>query len=269
MTAVATSNRPVITQETADDGRRIYLATYPDGTEWVGPSVTTVLQLSPKPWLAYFGAKAMAEELKDHIRDKKTITMTLVDACKKAHERVSLAGRDHGSMFHDVIEAYQMDPASWEDSLADKPEGVRIACETWRGWYRRSGLTPLMLESPVFFRGDGIRGGGHRAWCFGGKLDGIYQDPEGRITLADHKSSSVFDASFPLQTVAYSKAARENELVPQVDRLIINRCGKDGTHEVWDSADPKCWDFHPEKWPLLWKRFLALRQQWHVFEELR
>lgn len=264
MTAVVCPNRPVITQETdPDTGRRIYIATYPDGEEWVGPSVTTILQLSPKPWMPAFAAKAMAEELKDHIRDKRTITMTLVDACKKAHERVSRAGRDFGSQFHDVIEAYQNDPDSWEDKLADKPEEVRIACETWKGWYRRSGLTPLMLETPIFSRCGG------RAWCYGGKKDGLYVDPEGRNTLVDHKSSNVFDHTYPLQTVAYAKAVREMELVPDVQRLIINRCGKDGTHEVWDSADPKCWDFHPEKWPLLWKRFLALRQQWHVFEECR
>lgn len=262
MTALAEAPAPpVIEQVTDGDGKRVYVATYPDGESWTGPSVTTVLDLMPKDWMKPFIAKAVIAEAQDHVRAGTKITIGLLDSCKSAWQRKSTASMGIGTEFHSIVEAYQLDPSTWVERMALAPEEARVSCRTWREWYDQAGLSPLMLEQRIFSREGGQR------YCFGGTVDGLYEDSEGRIVLVDHKSSNFFSADYLIQTVAYNFAVREMGLVSTVDRIIIPMCGTRGGFELWDSAAPNCWDFHPERWPLLWRRWQALRNQWHWFRE--
>lgn len=70
---------------------------------------------------------------------------------------------------------------------------------------------------------------------FGGQCDMVYEDPNGKVVVADLKSSSSLRQSHRLQAVAYMKAVeRADEMPDSVDRV-----------EVWRiDPDDKVWQVH-------------------------
>lgn len=257
---------PVIEQETGADGVRHYVARYSDGTTWRGPSVTTVLSLAPQPWKAPWVAKSVSVAYEEHIKSGAELTEEVVKHCRASWKREAQAGKDQGSSFHELAEAYLRNE-DWLTLERAASDGVRCAFSNWRGWFRRSGLEPVHIETRIFSRAGGPSG------CYGGTRDLLCRDLQGRFVEVDHKTSNFMSEDYPLQTVAYGRADEEMGHVPPgtftgyrpAGRLILARFSKEGSEEVWDSLEHP--DLHWSRWDLFFGRFNAMRQLWHWLKE--
>lgn len=79
----------------------------------------------------------------------------------------------------------------------------------------------------------------HEEYNYGGQTDLIYEDPDGKVVVADLKTSSSLRHKHRLQAVAYAKAAEVDEDMPfnHVDRVEVIRI----------HPDSRTWEVHSDK----------------------
>lgn len=189
------------------------------------PSVTTVLQSYPKPWLGAWAAKVVAEYAASGNFDLSAFGSTeeAIRHLKGTPWRKRDDAADFGSAIHEALAAHVagrrmvVDPGAYAHASA---------VEQWWDAYR-----PLVYDSEVqVFNTE------HR---YAGSLD-LIAEVYGRRLLIDLKSGSVVGHDARLQLAAYRYA----EFIGEDDRRIAEMPSVDGCAVLWvPRDDPRSWQF--------------------------
>lgn len=196
------------------------------------PGVTTLLSKGlPKPALPRWAAKTAAEYVADHLEvlnslpDRESVIATVKQSPWTQRDRAAVRGTDVHAIAEDLIHGRE---AEVPDELAGYVEGYVRFLDEWEP-------EPILTERPI----------GNRHWWYAGTFDVIYRLKNGRVVLADNKTSKGVYGDAALQLAAYKGAEfylsedGEEESLPEVDGLAIIHITPTGTdlYEVRDPAE--------------------------------
>ena len=165
------------------------------------PSVTTVLNIIEKPWLAAWEKKEMAAALRTDLLGKdlpsdKLERIDVLDAmikeAKKFPRTIGAAAMDLGSRIHNAVEELTLKKTPQID------EDMKVGVASWKLWKQESGMEIVETEKLVY---DPVLG-------YAGTADAIFKDSLNRLCLIDYKTSGsgIKSDSFALQVAAYAQA---------------------------------------------------------------
>lgn len=170
--------------------------------------VTTLLGGIPKPWLASWAAKAVAEFAVEHREQWEGLPKT--DAVKllkgSPWSKRDDAG-DRGQAIHEAVEAHVrgLEPG-------DLTEDEAACFGQAKSFLERRGSRILASELTVYHPGVG----------YAGTLD-VWELHDGHLGILDWKSSSGVYAEHAVQQVAYRRA----------EFAVVNKRAVEGTTEKW------------------------------------
>jgi len=188
-----------------------------NGVEY--PSVTTVLNIYEKPWLAAWEKKEMAAALRTDLLGKdlpsdKLERIDVLDAmikeAKKFPRTIGAAAMDLGSRIHNAVEELTLKKTPQID------EDMKVGVASWKLWKQESGMEIVETEKLVY---DPVLG-------YAGTADAIFKDSLNRLCLIDYKTSGsgIKSDSFALQVAAYAMAYPEEISAGYV--IMLNKAGK-------------------------------------------
>ena len=165
------------------------------------PSVTTVLNIIEKPWLAAWEKKEMGAALRTDLLGKdlpsdKLERIDVLDAmikeAKKFPRTIGAAAMDLGSRIHNAVEELTLKKTPQID------EDMKVGVASWKLWKQESGMEIVETEKLVY---DPVLG-------YAGTADAIFKDNLNRLCLIDYKTSGsgIKSDSFALQVAAYAQA---------------------------------------------------------------
>lgn len=210
---------------------------YTDHDELWLPSVSTVLDMLPKP-----------EKLKrweertdnpDEITTYKQKRGTLIHYdCQQQFADVDMWGAEE----QDAKEFFESQPEPVQERIAREREWAESA---WDVLTTVAGISQAtVLDTETYVRNEAVG--------YGGQFDLLYQDPNTDETvLADIKTSKGVYAKFPIQLTAYRHAAPI-----AVDRVEVLRMNPD--REDWKISRSTEWERSDSE---LWARFQELRRE--------
>lgn len=150
-----------------------------------------------------------------------------------------------GSLVHHMVEAslHGVDPPSIPD---DYSERVSSAFGAWQRWWRVNVFEILATEIPIV----------SEEWRFGGTIDLVLRDSDGRVCLGDIKTSNAVYGDYLLQLAAYGNLWNESALenIRPLGRIT------GGFHLV---------RFSKEHGDLEHRHFPELEDAWTMFKLLR
>ncbi len=179
------------------------------------PRVSSALDGIGKPWMARWiikteheGFRAAAREqlLSTQLGDGPLIARAEAVA-RMEHlspvmmsEKLKGQAAAFGTRLHALIEAFLKagtvpSPSASRSGLPETE--LLVAFTHWLAWWRASGFTVVRTEQKVSCPSCG----------YGGTLDALARDPEGRLWLLDWKSSKRISAEYGLQASAYAHAS--------------------------------------------------------------
>ena len=165
------------------------------------PSVTTVLNIIEKPWLAAWEKKEMGAALrtdllgKDLPKDKLEridVLDSMIKEAKKFPRTIGAAAMDLGSRIHNAVEELTLKKTPQIDA------DMKVGVASWKLWKQESGMEIVETEKLVY---DPVLG-------YAGTADAIFKDNLNRLCLIDYKTSSsgIKSDTFALQIAAYAQA---------------------------------------------------------------
>ena len=183
------------------------------------PSVTTVLNIIEKPWLAAWEKKVMGAALrtdllgKDLPKDKLEridILDSMIKESKKMPRQIGSLAMDLGSRIHNAVEELTLKKTPQID------EDMKVGVASWKLWKQESGMEIVETEKLVY---DTVLG-------YAGTADAIFKDNLNRLCLIDYKTSSsgIPSDSYALQIAAYAKAYPDEINGGYV--IMLNKSGK-------------------------------------------
>ena len=189
--------------------------------------VTTLLGKGmPKPALAYWSARCVAEFVADATEDhlwalKQSGRNSFVDHLKKVpwdqRDQAAVRGTDVHALAEQLIHGAEV---SVPDHLAGHVESAVRFMDEWR-------VTPVLVERVV----------GCRKWLYAGTFDLIADLPDGRRVLFDYKTSrSGIFAETAMQLAAYRWADCYVGTDDQTE-VPMGEVGIDESKAVWLRAD--------------------------------
>lgn len=180
------------------------------------PGVTSILKRLDKPPLIQWAANMAAE----HFRDNWRAGCDLEALCKEAkgaHRRMSRDAADLGSIVHKFAEGVLL------GQNPPMPEGpASKGCNAFLDWLERNHVEVIDSERIIFSRDD---------W-YAGTTD-LFGVINGKLTVADLKTSSGLYPEMLLQTAAYIRAIEEETKERVEQRMIIRLDKKTGDFEVY------------------------------------
>lgn len=188
------------------------------------PGVTTVLGMLNKPALLYWawdlGQKGIDyRKAKDAAADVGTITHWLIEC---------------------HLKGFEPDTSEFAPADLSKAENAVIKFMTW---WDMQGFAVIESETQIVSH-DG----------YGGTLDIIARDREGKICLVDLKTSKGIYDEYWTQVAAYGKLWNENQL-DSIDRYIICRIGKEAEDADFEIQERTNLDQHVEFFSHLLKAY--------------
>ena len=183
------------------------------------PSVTTVLNIYEKPWLAAWEKKVMGAALRTDLLGKdlpsdKLERIDVLDAmikeAKKWPRAIGAEAMSLGTKIHQAIEDYSL------NKVVVVTDDIKIGLASFKLWRQESGMTLLETEKLVY---DPVLG-------YAGTADAIFKDSLNRLCLIDYKTSGsgIKSDSFALQVAAYAMAYPEEISAGYV--IMLNKSGK-------------------------------------------
>mgnify|MGYP003134932198 CR=1 FL=1 len=183
------------------------------------PSVTTVLNIYEKPWLAAWEKKEMGQSLKTSLLgtdlpEDKLERIDVLDAMiKEAKKMPRLIGAEAmalGTQIHEIIQKLSLG----EEVKTDQDTTVGVA--SWKLWRQESGMEIVETEKLVY---DPVLG-------YAGTADAIFKDNLNRLCLIDYKTSGsgIKSDSYALQIAAYAMAYPQEISAGYV--IMLNKIGK-------------------------------------------
>lgn len=175
------------------------------------PGVTTILNCISKPQLMIWAAKEERKGVMYCMLNNKIIPE------KFFYTMISEKAADVGTICHFMCECYlkgcEADLSEFEsDKLTMAKNGFNKFLEFWN----REGLTVLSTEQAL---SDSALG-------YGGTLDIVCTDKEGKFVLVDLKTSKAIYSEYWAQVAAYRKLFDVNS-INKISRCIIVRIGKE------------------------------------------
>lgn len=148
------------------------------------PSVTTVGGMLDKPGLVYWANNHGLEG-----RDLRAA-------------REFESATDIGSYVHDCVHAdiHGDEFPTFPEHLAARQDAVDSALNAWRRWREGSGLTFIATEVPFV----------SEQYAYGGTIDAVVRDEQGRLAIADWKTSKGIYKDYLIQVAAYAMLWDEN-----------------------------------------------------------
>jgi hypothetical protein len=194
------------------------------------PGVTTLLGKGlPKPALPRWAAKSAAEYVADNLEvlnalpDRESIIATVKQSPWTARDRAAVRGTDVHALAEELIHGRDVDVP---EHLADYVTGYVKWLDLWQP-------EVLVTERPV----------ANRQWWYAGKFDVIYRLRDGRVVMADNKTSNGVYGETALQLAAYNGAEfyqgedGEECPMPESDGLAVIHITPYGT-ELYEVQDP-------------------------------
>jgi len=165
------------------------------------PSVTTVLNIIEKPWLAAWEKKEMGAALRTDLLGKDLpsdkleridVLDSMIKEAKKFPRTIGAAAMDLGSRIHNAVEELTLKKTPQID------EDMKVGVASWKLWKQESGMEIVETEKLVY---DPVLG-------YAGTADAIFKDNLNRLCLIDYKTSGsgIKSDSFALQVAAYAQA---------------------------------------------------------------
>ena len=206
------------------------------------PGVTTLLKGIPKPALVYWSARTVAEYVADNpdkveqLRDMGRAPM--VNALKgvpwEARDKAAVRGTDVHALAEQLIHG----------ETVDVPEHLAGYVEGYVAWLDRVQPEVVWTERPII----------NRAQWYAGTADALLRI-DGRLVMADWKTSSGAYGEYACQVAAYANAEHyvdqdwREQPMPAVDGAVVVHIGDGATewHEVTD-LDAAFRDFLHAAW---------------------
>jgi hypothetical protein len=220
---------------TCRDYRRGHLYTA-NGNEY--PSVTGVLNIVGGGktnaliiWARREALKLAEREIISELEKGNQLTSyslnEILARADRQPDKIKDAAADLGTRIHAAIDAY---------IAGNVPE---LDAETTPGfqnfltWLKGAGLDIVMGDTAVVSEQHG----------YGGRLDSVAVDRDGKYVLLDWKTSNKLREEYPLQVAAYAQAFYETYGV-KIERAIVVRFGKDepGDFEAAQVVLVNAWD---------------------------
>lgn len=195
-------------QLTFDDDAHVYQF---NGTPIAG--VTSILKTINKPALIQWSATTAANFVKDHWHEgmgKNDIELLCREAAR-AHNKVRDTAAGIGTEVHSFVEA----------SLKGQPlpkitsEAAFQACNAFMNWRQQHTIKSLANEQILFSKN----------WWYAGTAD-ILAMVDGKLTLADIKTSSGIYPEMFMQVGAYTNALEEMRPDLKIEQWMIVRLDK-------------------------------------------
>jgi len=170
-----------------------------EGVEGKLPTVTGILGVIDKPWLAAWEKNMALDSLVESIRGRVLLDEELPEAVKQAKKAATVyrdkAGK-FGTVLHELARAY----ADHEEiPIPESHSTVFVNLVTVA-----RNLHIVNTEFPVYSLTD----------RYAGTVDAIALDPGGKVTLIDYKTSSRMAPEYAMQLAAYARAFQE--MFPEV-----------------------------------------------------
>ena len=198
--------------DTEDGGTRLYSV---EGYDDDGPSVTTVLQVLDKPWLAPWKTNLMLDKLRSEFNGRYTRLVglgvspwpsnlgtagppalpwfdSMIAKAKARPDEVRDAAAEFGTMAHTAIELL-----SRYNHRTDSPDMQRVL-EAFEDWRDSSGLTIELSEVMVW----------HPSEYYAGGIDAVARTEDGELVVIDFKTGGLYDEA-AYQLAAYAVALEE------------------------------------------------------------
>lgn len=205
---------------TFDEAAHSYAVSIEGGDPVLVPSVTTILKVIDKPAFPRWAAKMVCEHLAGCLKpgealDEIQIANLLKDA-KAAPWRRADDAANIGTIVHSFAEEW---------ALGNRPPPpinpqARNAADAFVAWWESNDVEPVAVERKIYSRDHG----------YAGTVD-LIAGVNGKLTVADHKSSSGIWPEYRLQLSAYAQAYAE-ETGQEAEQRVCLRFGKDGAFET-------------------------------------
>ena len=209
------------------------------------PSVTTVLGIVDKPLLIPWATKKCAEYVAAHWEAGKAYDQPTIDATLKAaknrHKWLKDEAADLGTKAHDLVERISKGQDVQTDGMDER---IQNAVKAYREWWAEQTLVPVVTERRVASSAHG----------YAGTLDGVFEDPHGRLLLVDYKTSNAVYETYLLQVAAYAYGYAEQEGA-EIDGAVIVRIGK-------AAGPPEIRPITRDELPEMFDAFLAALKLW-------
>ncbi len=205
-----------------------YCAIMPDGTKKWLARVTTILATLNKealiPWAINQAIDACRERIKPGRAYSEGELEEILEWAKGASERVKAEAAGHGTRAHKIIETF-LHTGAWPE-LEFEHLAVQNSIALFQEWWTEQRFRVVDLEAYVADLEMG----------YGGTVDCLARDAEGRLVLLDWKTSKAVYPEMELQVIGYGGAMASMGLgIP--DRSLILRIGKEDAEfevvEVW------------------------------------
>ena len=199
------------------DYRRQHLYTA-KGKEY--PSVTKILGIiggsksnALMIWARREALKLAKAGVLGYLTDKKEITIAALDeiiaGADRQPDKLKDISADIGSKVHSAIDKYIMGETPILDADSE------IGFNNFLAWMKTQELEMVCGDIAVVSIALG----------FGGRLDAIFKDKEGKLVLGDFKTSNALRDEYPLQVAAYATAFSETYGLP-ISSAVVIRFGK-------------------------------------------
>lgn len=228
----ATAARPYTVElRPHGDGHRYYV-TFPDGTSKQLKRVTTILATLAKPalipWAAKMAVEAALEKLKPGVAYTQDQLEAILSWAKDAHVRTKEEAASHGTRAHELIESFLH--TGQTPDLENEDPHVQNCFALFEEFWQANQFRVVDLEAYVADVNLG----------YGGTVDCLVRDKNGRLVLLDWKTSKAVYPEMQLQVVAYGGAMAAMGLgMPDVASIV--RIGKEDAEfevvEVWSSLE--------------------------------
>ena len=182
---------------------------------------TSILGIKAKPALMYWAVNQACEYLEKNLEVGKSVDeiekKTLIEGAKKAHREFKNKSADYGTMLHNIIERH-VKKLPYEEPNNEK---LRDGLALFKNWMEENKVEVLGSERKVF----------SKKYSFAGTVDLILKI-NGKVTVADFKTSSGIYDTYWMQNAAYRLCLLEEFPNHSIEDLAVVRCGRDGSFEA-------------------------------------
>lgn len=205
-----TTTKPLVKMDRSS--RRIYKSSKGEKL----PGVTTILNCISKPQLMIWAAKEERKGVMDCMVNKKILPEKLF------YTMISEKAADVGTICHFMCECYLKGcQADVSEIPGDQLMMANIGFNKFLEFWNREGLTVASTEEALV---DSELG-------YGGTLDIVCTDREGKFVLVDLKTSKAIYSEYWAQVSAYKKLFDVNS-INKISRCIIVRIGKEKADDL-------------------------------------